>query len=75
MRRRLGTEEQAIFGLLLAGIERGEVAKTLRLSQAEVDSRMGRMLGTLEGLGREPALHRPARAVSSDATRVPGPRS
>jgi DNA-binding NarL/FixJ family response regulator len=75
MRRRLGTEEQAIFGLLLAGIERGEVAKTLRLSQADVDSRMGRMLGTLEGLGREPAPHRPARAVSSDATRVPGPRS
>jgi DNA-binding NarL/FixJ family response regulator len=50
MRRRLEPEDQAIFGLLLAGIDRHEVAETLRIAQAELDSRMWSMLRTLEGL-------------------------
>jgi two-component system NarL family response regulator len=53
MRRRLEPQDQAIFGLLLAGIDREEVAQTLRVAQAEIDSRMWTMLRTLEGL--EPA--------------------
>ncbi len=53
-RRRLETEDQAMFGMLLAGIERPEVASTLGLSQAELDWRMWAMLRKLEGLGSEP---------------------
>jgi DNA-binding NarL/FixJ family response regulator len=50
MRRRLEPQDQAIFGLLLAGIELEDVADTLRIAQAELDTRMWSMLRTLEVL-------------------------
>ena len=53
MRRRLEPQDQAIFGLLLAGIELEDVADTLRIAHAELDCQMWSMLRTLEGL--EPA--------------------
>lgn len=53
-RRRLETEDQALFGMLLARIEKPEVASTLRLSLAELDWRMWIILRKLEGLGSEP---------------------
>ena len=48
LRRRLDDQEQAIFGLLLAGIEPTEVAATLGLSEANLESRLWRMLRRLE---------------------------
>jgi DNA-binding NarL/FixJ family response regulator len=42
MRRGLEPEDQAIFGMLLAGIEKAEVAATLGMSPAGLDSRMWR---------------------------------
>jgi DNA-binding NarL/FixJ family response regulator len=50
MRRRLGAEEQAIFGMLLAGIEPSEIATTLGISARGLDSRRWAMLHKLEGL-------------------------
>jgi DNA-binding NarL/FixJ family response regulator len=55
MRRRLGAEEQAIFGMLLAGIEPSEIADTLGISSRGLDSRRWAMLHKLEGLRPEPA--------------------
>jgi DNA-binding NarL/FixJ family response regulator len=54
MRRRLGAEEQAIFGMLLAGIEPLEVADMLGISKAGLDSLLWAMLHKLEGLRPEP---------------------
>jgi DNA-binding NarL/FixJ family response regulator len=51
MRRRLEPEDQAVFGMLLAGLEKAEVAATLGMSRAGLDSRMWTMLQKLEGLG------------------------
>jgi DNA-binding NarL/FixJ family response regulator len=48
IRRRFAHEEQAIFGMLLAGIETGEVAETLGLSEAGLESRLWTMLRKLE---------------------------
>jgi DNA-binding NarL/FixJ family response regulator len=48
LRRRLDHEEQAIFGMLLAGIEPNEIAKTLGLPAAGLDSRLWAMLRRLE---------------------------
>ncbi len=48
IRRRFGNEEQAIFGMLLAGIELAEIAETLGLSEAGLESRLWAMLRTLE---------------------------
>jgi DNA-binding NarL/FixJ family response regulator len=59
MRRRLEPEDQAIFGMLLAGIEKAEVAATLGMSRAGLDSRMWAMLHKLEGLGSDPVGPRP----------------
>jgi DNA-binding NarL/FixJ family response regulator len=50
LRARLDHQEQAIFGLLLAGIEPAEVASTLGLSEADLESRLWVMLRLLEGL-------------------------
>jgi DNA-binding NarL/FixJ family response regulator len=50
MRRRLCPEDQAIFGMLLAGIDRAEIAATVGLSRAGLDVRMWAMLDKLEGL-------------------------
>lgn len=48
LRRRLDHEQQAIFGLLVAGIEPAEVAATLGLSVADLESRLWVMLRRLE---------------------------
>jgi DNA-binding NarL/FixJ family response regulator len=48
LRRRLGHEEQAIFGMLLAGIPPEEIAETLGISTEGLDSRLWAMLRALE---------------------------
>jgi DNA-binding NarL/FixJ family response regulator len=48
LRERFGHEEQAIFGMLLAGIPRDDIAYTLGMSSDVVDSRLWAMLRTLE---------------------------
>lgn len=50
LRRRLGHEEQAIFGMLLAGIEPPEVASILGLPSTALESRLWELLRRLEGL-------------------------
>jgi DNA-binding NarL/FixJ family response regulator len=50
LRRRFDYEEQAIFGMLLAGIEPEEIAQTLALAAGELESRLWRMLRRLEAL-------------------------
>lgn len=50
LRRRLDHQEQAIFGLLLAGIEPVEVASTLGLPAADVESRLWAMLRRLQSV-------------------------
>ena len=54
MRRRLGADEQAIFGMLLAGIEPSDIADTLGISPRGLDSRRWAMLHKLEGLRPDP---------------------
>ncbi len=48
IRARYGAEEQAIFGMLLAGIATAEIARTLDLSEAGLESRLGAMLRKLQ---------------------------
>lgn len=50
LRVRFDDQEQAIFGMLLAGIKPAEVAATLGLSTACIESRLGEMLRRLEAL-------------------------
>jgi DNA-binding NarL/FixJ family response regulator len=50
MRRRLDPEEQAIFGMMLAGISNVEIGRTLSLSHGELDARQWAMLRKLERL-------------------------
>lgn len=50
LRQRLDHEEQAIFGMLLAGLEPSEVAGTLGCSPAVLESRLFELLRRLEGL-------------------------
>jgi DNA-binding NarL/FixJ family response regulator len=71
MRRRLGPEDQAIFGMLLAGIDREEIATTLGISRSGLESRMWAMLHKLEGLRPDPgsASLAPSRA---NRRRAPG---
>lgn len=54
MRRRLGAHEQAIFGMLLAGIDPAEIAATLGISEHALDTRRWAMLHKLEGLRPDP---------------------
>ncbi len=54
MRRRLGADEQAMFGMLLAGIDPSEIATTLGMSSRALDSRRWAMLHKLEGLRPDP---------------------
>ena len=54
LRRRLDHEEQAIFGMLLAGLEPVEVARTLGVSPAVLESRLWELLRRLEGLPAVP---------------------
>ncbi len=69
MRRRLEPEDQAIFGMLLAGIETAEVATTLRMSRTELDSRMWAMLRKFEGLNSDPVAATAFGASSSRSRR------
>lgn len=71
MRRRLGPEEQAIFGMLLAGIEPSDVADTLGMSAAALDTRRWAMLHKLEALRPDPAAA-PLRAPRIRRRRAPG---
>ena len=50
MRRRLDPDEQAIYGLLLAGIATEEIGRTLDLAHGELEARLGTMLRKLERL-------------------------
>jgi DNA-binding NarL/FixJ family response regulator len=50
LRSRLDHQEQAIFGMLLAGIKPAEVAATLGLSTASIESSLWDMLRALETL-------------------------
>jgi DNA-binding NarL/FixJ family response regulator len=50
LRRRLDHEQQAIFGMLLAGIRPPEIGATLGLSSAGLESRLWEMLRRLETL-------------------------
>ncbi len=54
LRQRLGHQEQAIFGLLLAGIEPIVVASTLGVSEAALESLMWSMLRKLEAVDPSP---------------------
>jgi DNA-binding NarL/FixJ family response regulator len=54
LRRRLDHEEQAIFGLLVAGLEPGEVAATLSLSSPSMEARLWALLRQLEGIPTTP---------------------
>jgi DNA-binding NarL/FixJ family response regulator len=48
LRQRLGHEEQAIFGMLLAGVPRDEIGQTLGLSADALDIRLWAMLRLLQ---------------------------
>lgn len=48
IRGRFGHDEQAIFGMLLADIDPSEIAETLGLSEAGLESRLWTMLRKLE---------------------------
>jgi DNA-binding NarL/FixJ family response regulator len=50
LRRRLDHEQQAIFGMLLAGIQPPEIAATLGLSSAAIESQLWELLRRLETL-------------------------
>ncbi|MBV9335047.1 MAG: response regulator transcription factor [Solirubrobacterales bacterium] len=54
LRRRLDNDEQAIFGMLLAGFDPLEVAATLGLSAAAMESRLWELLRRLEGVPTSP---------------------
>lgn len=54
IRTRFGHEEQAIFGMLLAGIGLSEIAAMLDLSEAGLESRLWEMLSQLEAPHPEP---------------------
>jgi DNA-binding NarL/FixJ family response regulator len=54
LRRRLDNDEQAIFGMLLAGLEPAEVAATLGLSATRLEAQLCELLRRLEGLPPAP---------------------
>jgi two-component system, NarL family, response regulator DevR len=54
LRRRLDHQEQAIFGLLLAGIKPPEIAGILGLSEAALESLLWSMLRKLEAVDPSP---------------------
>jgi DNA-binding NarL/FixJ family response regulator len=55
LRRHLDHEEQAIFGLLLAGVKPAEVAETLALTEAGLEAHLWTMLDRLETVASEPS--------------------
>jgi DNA-binding NarL/FixJ family response regulator len=52
MRHRLDPEEQAIYGLLLAGISAEEICRTLGIGDIDLETRQGAMLRKLERLDK-----------------------
>jgi DNA-binding NarL/FixJ family response regulator len=69
LRRRLDEREQMLFGMLLVGIPRVEIGRTLGMSARELGSRVDAMLRRLELLpGEAPALSR--RPMRSDLKRL-----
>jgi DNA-binding NarL/FixJ family response regulator len=52
LRRRFDALEQAIFGLLLAGIPRAEIGRTLHIDEGELETRQWTMLRKLERVDR-----------------------
>ena len=54
LRRRLDPQEQAIFGLLLVGTKTPEIAATLDLPEAALESRLWSMLRKLEAVDPSP---------------------
>jgi DNA-binding NarL/FixJ family response regulator len=64
LRHRLSHKEQAVFGLLLAGIPRDEIAETLGMSTDDLDARLWAMLRALE------SPHAQASAKKSSATHL-----
>ena len=50
LHERLDPAEQAIFSMLLAGLPASDVARGLRMSRAELESRRSALLGKLEAL-------------------------
>jgi DNA-binding NarL/FixJ family response regulator len=63
LRHRLGHEEQAIFGMLLAGIPRDDIAQTLGMSTDDLDSRVWAMLHALQS----PRAEAPAASIPRHA--------
>jgi DNA-binding NarL/FixJ family response regulator len=55
LRRRLDHEEQAIFGLLLAGVKPAEVAETFAFTEAGLEAHLWTMLDRLETGASEPS--------------------
>jgi DNA-binding NarL/FixJ family response regulator len=55
LRRRLDHEEQAIFGMLLAGMDNAEIASILGLPAGVLEARLWELLRRLEGLPAAPA--------------------
>jgi len=58
LRRRLNDTEQPIFGMLMAGIPRSEIGRTLRMSARELSSREAAMLRKVEVLPGEASAPR-----------------
>jgi DNA-binding NarL/FixJ family response regulator len=52
MRRRLDSQEQAIFGMMLAGIATAEIGRILTLDRGDLETRQWAMLRKLERLDR-----------------------
>jgi DNA-binding NarL/FixJ family response regulator len=61
LRRRLDDTEQPTFGMLMAGIPRSEIGRTLRMSARELSSREEAMLRKLEMLPGEASGPGPSR--------------
>jgi two-component system, NarL family, response regulator DevR len=59
MRRRLDNEEQAIFGMSLAGIPPIEIARTLGISRSGMESRLSDLLHKLQTMDGDVAVARP----------------
>lgn len=66
LRRRLDHQEQAIFGLLLAGIPTADIAGTLGLPEAALESRLWSMLRKLEAVDPSPNGRSRGASVAGD---------
>lgn len=67
LRGRLADDEQLVFGMLLAGMAREEIARTLGISMRELISREDALLGAVEPLpGEAAAIERGRRPLDLD---------